>query len=220
VIFRQEHPPGQQALSDFTDASELGVSIVGVPLDHRLYHFRLWRSPAGSRPTSCWAAIVSWPWRRVWIALWSLGGGVSEEHHSDSLSAVFRNLEQDAATDLTERYEALCTHYGMTPTRNARRCRTLEIERAKLKPLPCAERPLPTQLCGRVAIRKRTFSATCARQLRAHGGRLGEAIHFAEADIDISDPFGSHGWKAAVVLPGFSGAVVCLPLLDIDGSLW
>jgi hypothetical protein len=41
VIFRQEHPPGQQGLSDFTDATELGVSIVGVPLQHRLYHFRL-----------------------------------------------------------------------------------------------------------------------------------------------------------------------------------
>ena len=41
VIFRQEHPPGQQALSDFTDAMELGVSIAGTPLDHRLYHFRL-----------------------------------------------------------------------------------------------------------------------------------------------------------------------------------
>jgi hypothetical protein len=27
VIFRQEHPPGQQGLSDFTDAAELGVSI-------------------------------------------------------------------------------------------------------------------------------------------------------------------------------------------------
>jgi hypothetical protein len=41
VIFRQEHPPGQQALSDFTEAMELGVSIAGTPLDHRLYHFRL-----------------------------------------------------------------------------------------------------------------------------------------------------------------------------------
>ncbi|MBV8590259.1 MAG: IS21 family transposase, partial [Acetobacteraceae bacterium] len=29
VIFRQEHPPGQQGLSDFTDAAELGVSING-----------------------------------------------------------------------------------------------------------------------------------------------------------------------------------------------
>jgi hypothetical protein len=41
VIFRPEHPPGQQGLSDFTDAAELSVSIAGVPLEHRLYHFRL-----------------------------------------------------------------------------------------------------------------------------------------------------------------------------------
>ena len=41
VIFRQEHPPGQQGLSDFTDAAELAVSIDGQPLAHRLYHFRL-----------------------------------------------------------------------------------------------------------------------------------------------------------------------------------
>ena len=41
VIFRQEHPPGQKGLSDFTDVAELGVSIADVPLGHRLYHFRL-----------------------------------------------------------------------------------------------------------------------------------------------------------------------------------
>ena len=50
-------------------------------------------------------------------ALWALGG-VPAEHRSDSLSAAFRNLEPDAAADLTRRYEALCAHYGMTPTRN------------------------------------------------------------------------------------------------------
>jgi len=33
VIFRQEHPPGQHGLSDFTDAAALGVSIAGVPLE-------------------------------------------------------------------------------------------------------------------------------------------------------------------------------------------
>lgn len=27
------------ALSDFTDATELGVSIAGVPFPHRLFHF-------------------------------------------------------------------------------------------------------------------------------------------------------------------------------------
>src|SRR5262245_60872225 len=41
VIFRQEHPPGRVGLSDFTDMGDHGVSIAGVPLDHRLYHFRL-----------------------------------------------------------------------------------------------------------------------------------------------------------------------------------
>ena len=33
VIFRQEHPPGQQGLSDFTDTAELGVSIADVRLE-------------------------------------------------------------------------------------------------------------------------------------------------------------------------------------------
>ena len=36
VIFRQEHPPGQQGLSDFTDANPLGVTIAGIQLAHRL----------------------------------------------------------------------------------------------------------------------------------------------------------------------------------------
>jgi hypothetical protein len=50
-------------------------------------------------------------------ALWSLGGRPAE-HRSDSLSAAFRNLDRDAAEDLTRRYEALCAHYGMQPSRN------------------------------------------------------------------------------------------------------
>ena len=117
VIFRQEHPPGVQGLSDFTDATALGVSIADVLLEHRLYHFRL--------------AFSGWAYAHVVLggesfvalaeglqnALWTLGG-VPREHRSDSLSAAFRNLEPDAIRDLTERYQALCAHYGMTPTRN------------------------------------------------------------------------------------------------------
>jgi hypothetical protein len=41
VIFRQEHEPGRRGLSDFTDASALGITISGQALEHRLYHFRL-----------------------------------------------------------------------------------------------------------------------------------------------------------------------------------
>ena len=117
VIFRQEHPPGQQGLSDFTDAAGLGVSIAGIPLDHRLYHFRLafsgWAYASVVLGGESFVALAE----GLQNALWALGG-VPLEHRSDSLSAAFRNLERDAAEDLTERYEALCAHYGMTPTRN------------------------------------------------------------------------------------------------------
>ncbi len=41
VIFRQLHEPGRMGLSDFSDMADLGVTIAGVRLDHRLYHFRL-----------------------------------------------------------------------------------------------------------------------------------------------------------------------------------
>ena len=43
-----------------------------------------------------------------------------EQHRSDSLSAAFCNLDREAQQDLTRRYEELCVHYGMTPSRNNR----------------------------------------------------------------------------------------------------
>lgn len=39
---------------------------------------------------------------------------------TDSLSAAFRNLNADTAQDMTDRYEALCAHYGMKASRNNR----------------------------------------------------------------------------------------------------
>ena len=41
IIFRQEHPPGWQGISDFTNCNALSVTIQGVPFEHLLYHFRL-----------------------------------------------------------------------------------------------------------------------------------------------------------------------------------
>jgi hypothetical protein len=117
VIFRQEHPPGQQGLSDFTDTAELGVAIAGVRLEHRLYHFRLafsgWEHVRVVLGGESFVALAE----GLQNALWALGGAPAE-HRSDSLSAAFRNLERDAVEDLTRRYEALCAHYGMIPTRN------------------------------------------------------------------------------------------------------
>src|ERR1700726_1233733 len=117
VIFRQEHEPGRLGLSDFTDTSVLGVTVAGVVLGHRLYHFRLAFSGFEHAHVVLGGESFVALAEGLQNALWALGGA-PREHRSDSLSAAFRNLERDAQEDLTRRYEALCAHYGMTPTRN------------------------------------------------------------------------------------------------------
>jgi hypothetical protein len=119
VMFRQVQEPGRQGLSDFTELKDVAVTIGGAPLAHRLYHFRL--------------AYSGWSYLKIVLggesftalaeglqeALWRLGGA-PREHRTDSLSAAYRNLAADDQADLTERYEQLCTHYGMVATRNNR----------------------------------------------------------------------------------------------------
>jgi hypothetical protein len=105
-------------LSDFTEMGDLGVTVIGVPLDHRLHHFRL--VCAGFEHAhvilgESYVALAAGPQN----ALWTLGGA-PREHRSDSLSAALRNLDADAREDLTSRYNALCAHYRMAPTRNNR----------------------------------------------------------------------------------------------------
>jgi transposase InsO family protein len=119
VIFRQTHEPGKMGLSDFTDMAELGVTVAGVPLDHRLYHFRLvWSGFEHAHVILGGESYVALA-QGLQNALWALGGS-PVDHRSDSLSAAFRNLDTDARADLTRRYDALCEHYGMTPSRNNR----------------------------------------------------------------------------------------------------
>src|SRR6202522_875222 len=119
VIFRQEHEPGRLGLSDFTDTSVLGVTIADVVLGHRLYHFRLAFSGFAHAHVVLGGESFVALAEGLQNALWALGGA-PREHRSDSLSAAFRNLDRDAAEDQTRRYEALCAHYGMQPTRNNR----------------------------------------------------------------------------------------------------
>jgi hypothetical protein len=136
VIFRQDHPPARQGLSDFTDMGELGVSIAGQVLDHRLYHFTLaysgWEYAEVVLGGESYTALAC----GLQNALWALAGAPAE-HRSDSLSAAFRNLDDDARTDQTRRYEALCGHYGMIATRNnpglAHENGTIEIHHGHLK---------------------------------------------------------------------------------------
>ena len=119
VIFRQVHEPGRMGLSDFTDMADLGVTIAGERLDHRLYHFRLVYSGFEHGHVILGGESYVALAEGLQNALWTLGGA-PREHRSDSLSAAFRNLTTEAREDLTRRYDALCAHYGMDPTRNNR----------------------------------------------------------------------------------------------------
>ena len=130
VIFRQVQQPGRMGLSDFTDMADPRLR------GGRFWTLRLsacrsitgsiifaWPIAASSMPTACPREGGGHPRRRkaegLQNALWTLGGA-PREHRSDSLSAAFRNLDKNAAADLTRRYDALCAHYGMEPTRNNR----------------------------------------------------------------------------------------------------
>ena len=85
VIFRQEHEPGRLGLSDFTDMSELGVAISGVPLEHRLYHFRLAFSGFEHAHVVLGGESFVALAEGLQNALWALGGAPLY-HRSDSLS--------------------------------------------------------------------------------------------------------------------------------------
>jgi hypothetical protein len=116
VFFEQEHVPGREGAFDFTPATELGVTIAGVPLEHLLFEFVLTYS--------------SWTWADVVLggetyeamsagiqgALWDLGASPSV-WRSDNLSAATHELKQTAGRTLTQRYKALLDHYGATSTR-------------------------------------------------------------------------------------------------------
>ena len=115
IYFAQEHPPGRLGLSDFTVADELGISLGGLAFPHRLYQFALahsgWRHVRVVLGGESFQSLAAGLQDALWMA-----GGVPEEHRTDSLSAAFNNLAE--REELTKRYQALCTHYGVRPTRN------------------------------------------------------------------------------------------------------
>ena len=117
VFFPQEHAPGQQALSDFTDMADLSITIAGAPFEHLLYHFVLafsrWEYACVVEGGESFEALSKGLQNALWQA-----GGVPREHRTDSLSAAFKNLQQQE--DFTVRYTGLLEHYEMVGTRNNR----------------------------------------------------------------------------------------------------
>ncbi len=117
VVFLQIHEPGFQSLSDFTSGDKLGITIQRNPFDHLIYHFR--------------AAFSGWEYAKVILGGESFTalseglqnaftklGGVTETHRTDSLSAAYKNLSGVTEEDFTERYDEVCRHYNVKPTRN------------------------------------------------------------------------------------------------------
>ena len=115
LIFRQEHPPGRQALSDFTHPDSFAVTIGGKPFRHMLYHFWLafsgWQHVRAVQGGESFTALTE----GLQEALWQLGGS-PREHRTDRLSAAYRNLTD--REDEARGYAEFCRHYGIEPTRN------------------------------------------------------------------------------------------------------
>lgn len=117
IIFRQEHPPGWQAISDFTNCNALSVTIQNEPFEHILYHFRLPYSGAEHADVVLGGESFTALAEKLQDALWTIEG-VPETHRTDSLSAAFKNLSSKEQDDLNQAYDELCKHYGIRPTRN------------------------------------------------------------------------------------------------------
>ncbi len=117
VMFLQTHVPGRQALSDFTLLKQTTITIAGMPYPHLLYHFRLayshWSYIKVIEGGESFTALAE----GLQEALERLGGAPLE-HRTDSLSAAFKNLNDQSIDDMTQQYESLCANYSMKATRN------------------------------------------------------------------------------------------------------
>ena len=115
VIFLQRHSPGDMGISDYTWMNKLKITLTGEDFAHKVYHYRLVYSGwtyiqvilGGESFESLSSGLQNALWR---------SGGVPKTHRTDSLSAAYKNHSEE--TLLTERYEKLCKHYHVTPTRN------------------------------------------------------------------------------------------------------
>jgi transcriptional regulator with XRE-family HTH domain len=116
VIFPQVHPPGQAAQSDFTHMTDLGISLGGVPFPHLVFHLVLTYSNVEAVHVCASESFESLA-EGLEICLWQIGG-VPQQHRTDHLSAAIRPLDATGRAQATQRYTALLTHYGLTPTTN------------------------------------------------------------------------------------------------------
>lgn len=112
VFFAQVHRPGEAMQTDFTWASELGITICGESFDHMLCHSTLpysnWSSATACRSESM-AALK----RGVQTALFRLGR-IPHWHQTDNSTAATHNLPS-RKRDFNAEYADFVDHFGMKP---------------------------------------------------------------------------------------------------------
>jgi hypothetical protein len=120
VFFAQQHRPGEAAQTDFTDATELGVTICGAAFKHLLCVFVLpfsnWQWA-----TVCLSESIMAMRRGVQAALFQLGR-VPTFHQTDNSTAAThripkaeRELLPGKKRPFNADYLAIMRHFGMTP---------------------------------------------------------------------------------------------------------
>lgn len=112
VFFSQEHRPGEAAQTDFTHATELGVTILGVALVHMLCNFVLpysnWQSV-----TVCMSESLLSLRRGVQTALFRLGHH-PQWHQTDNSTAATHTVGE-SPRKFNDEYESMIKHFGMKP---------------------------------------------------------------------------------------------------------
>lgn len=112
VFFAQEHRPGEALQTDFTWATELGITIDGEPFPHMLCHpvlpYSNWEWATVCRSESL-AAL-----RRGLQAAITRLGRIPRYHQTDNSTAATHKLAS-GRRGFNENYTALVKHYGMEP---------------------------------------------------------------------------------------------------------
>ena len=115
VYFEQVAIPGREAAFDFTDASDLGVTIRGVAFRHLLFEWVLsysrWTHVSLAQSETFEALVAG-----LQGALWTLGAVPAVLRH-DNLSAATHELKRSGGRQLTVRFRQVLDHYGLRSSR-------------------------------------------------------------------------------------------------------
>jgi hypothetical protein len=115
VYFPQKHAPGRMGSIDFTHATELAVTIAGIPFVHLFFQFVLawsgWRFVQLAFAETFEALLSG-----LQGALWALEG-VPETVRLDNLSAATHELALTGGRNLTKRFAEVVDHYGFKASR-------------------------------------------------------------------------------------------------------